>query len=777
MLDLLPFGRDQVIRVALVMALLAGVTAAAFGIGYRASDAVLGDGSAYVQKGHTIAHVNAESGRTDAEAARDLATGRQRLEVVQVRPGEVYVVNNATGEVWRLPTDTLQPGKVDGVPPPAVPAGGVGETPPTQGPQGQTPEAKPRSELVSGGGVAYLHDSESGKLSRLEGQRAEPVTLPARADAVVVDGSGTAWVLSKVDGVLYEVSGTNVRGMQTVAVPNEAARLTLVANHPVVLLPERRSGGVIRVIGSGDGPAELVVGAQPDGALHMARPSEGPPVLVVLQQRDDTLVTVDLKSGEERQLRLEGRSGPRSYGNPVITRDHVYIPDFNRRQIIVVQLKPLRQLRSVPVPGREPSFDVFERDGLVWVNDPYARTLLTFRGDRWTEPDKGEGRGVVDDTPNTPPTTKPPSPTSAATTRAPRPSPSPAPIPPKRVPRVAGLSGAEACNQVTAAGLTCLPPVTKQQPGCKTGEAINSSPAEGSLVPPRSSVTVFVCGPTAVPGPLVGMHVDQACRTVEAAGLVCARRDAGPAPTPAQVGTVAAQNPAAGAQVPNGSTVEVAYYTGIAVPQITGMGPAQACTTLQAYGLGCAPNPGEITWEANVVHAQSIAPGTPVGLGTAVGYVYQPNGPLKLNRWRKAGEQVRYLDVDGGPPGCCWDPQPAIGGAYPASGGVPGLAAVYQFRCTQNCGSASNRMSTSYFYNMNPDALNGQTRWTREGPAFSCFNSPQPGTRPLIGMFNSSLVAWAFAPQDSWEYNAHLGEGYAPNFTICWIWYGVPGFP
>src|SRR5688572_29213361 len=142
MLDLLPFGRDQVLRVVLVLALLAGVTAAAFGIGYRASDAVLGDGSAYVQKGHTIAHVNAESGRSDAEAARDLATGRQRLEVVQVRPGEVYVVNNATGEVWRLPTDTLHAGRVDGATPAPPVTGGsdvTGGTPQSPGPQGESP--------------------------------------------------------------------------------------------------------------------------------------------------------------------------------------------------------------------------------------------------------------------------------------------------------------------------------------------------------------------------------------------------------------------------------------------------------------------------------------------------------------------------------------------------------------------------------------------------------------------------------------------------------------
>src|SRR6185503_14160816 len=87
--------------------------------------------------------------------------------------------------------------------------------------------------------------------------------------------------------------------------------------------------------------------------------------------------------------------------------------------------------------------------------------------------------------------------TTNPTRRPTIPGPKPSQAPPRRVavPPVAGLSGAEACNRVTQAELTCLPPVTRQDGNCETGKALASVPAAGSLVAPRTRVTVFVCGP------------------------------------------------------------------------------------------------------------------------------------------------------------------------------------------------------------------------------------------------------------------------------------------
>lgn len=784
-------NRDRLVRGGLVVALLVAVAGVAFGAGYRGSQAMLGDGSAYVQKGHTVVHVNAESGQADAKAARDLATGRQRLEIVQVRPGVVYVVNNETDQVWELPTDTMRPGAVAAAPTGTPPAAGpsTGGRPAAEEPARPSTSGDPgRAQLVAGGGVAYLLDVERGALSLLDGRRTTPVDLPSRVDDAVVDGAGTAWALSRADGVLYAIGGTQLRRQVTVSVPGEAARLTLAADRPVVLVPERNGEGLVRVIGEGVRHPEIVVAAQPDGALRVARPGADAPVLAAVVQRDDTVVTVDFATGEEQHLQLTGRDGARSYGRPVVARGHVYVPDFTQRQVVVLALKPLRQLRAVPVPGPGGTFDVFARDGRVWANDPYARTLLSFTGADWTDADKGPGDGVVgsEPEPSAPPTTAPSAaappvrPTGRPTGPAPAPSrtrPAPprttSPPPPRlvEVPAVAGLDEAAACARITGAELRCAPPATQQQTGCQTGLALSSNPPARSRVRPGTAITVVLCGPTAVPGPLAGTHVDTACRTVEASGLVCARRDGGPAGSPAQVGLVSRQSPTAGTPVPNGSTVELWFFTGVVVPQITGVSPGAACGALQAQGLLCAPNPEEVTWEANVVHGQSIPAGTPVALGTAVGYVYQDTAPVDLHRWKLHNVEVRYLSTGGPPPGD-WRQQPDIGGVYGTGGGVPGLVTVYQHRCVRDC---LNGRPTGYYYSQNPNPPNG--RWALDGAAFTCFGGAVPGTKRLMAMYHDGWNSWAFAPENSGEYDTHWASGYRPQFVICHLFHGVPGFP
>ena len=773
--------RDRLVRSGLVAVLVAGAAAAAFGAGYRGSAAVLGDGSAYVQKGHTVVHVNAESGQADAKAARDLATGRQRMEIVQVRPGVVYVVNNETNQVWQLPTDSMRPESV--ATPPPGPAGAAPAAPPARA-EVDTPPNPPsapagRTQLVSGGDAGYLFDVEHGTIAQLDGRRATAVPLPSKVDDIVVDGTGTAWALSRAEGQLFRIRGTELRERITVAVPNEAVHLTLAGDKPIAYIPDRNGEGIARMYGNGVRHPEIVLPAQPDGALRIARAGADAPVLVSIDQRDDTVVAVDFASGEERHMTLQGREGARSYGRPVVARGFCYVPDYTRRQVVVLELGTLRQLRAVAVPGPGGVFDMFAREGRVWVNDPYARTLLSFDRGQSSVADKGPGDGVADDPEANPapaPTTSHPTPPRgpASPSRSRTPAPARTTPPPRLVdvPDVVGQDEAGACGRLTAAELACAPPATQQQPVCTTGKALGSNPAAGSRVRPGTPVTVFVCGPTAVPGPLVGIHVDAACRTVELAGLNCTRHDGGPAGSPAQVGLVSQQAPAEGTPVPNGSAVEVWFYTGVRVPPITGIAPDQACAALSGQGLGCVPNPNEQTWEANVVHGQSIPPGTPVPVGTPVGYVYQDNGPSPLHRWKLSGQEVRFLSTCC-PPGGNWVQQPDIGGVYSAAANeVPGLVVVYQHRCTTNC---VDDRPVGYYYTQSATPPN--SRWRLDGAAFSCFGGPLPGTAALKAMYNSTRNAWAFAPEGSGEYQVHLGAGYQPQFTICHLWYGVPGFP
>lgn len=374
-------SRERLVRCGLVFVLLAGVLVATFGAGYRSSGALLGDASAYLQRDHDVVRVNAESADVDAETARELATGEQRLDVVQVSAGVVYAVNTETGKVWRLPTDTMQPQQVD-----------------------EHPDADGQLDLVAGGERAYLVDAEEGTVALLEdpsGTGRTEVALPDRAPVaeLVVDSSGIAWALSRERGELYAIDGTTLVARYPVADPGEPTRLTLAGDAPIVYRPER---GVATRYGRRGSLDDVTVPRERQ--VEVASPGADSPLLVTIVPRTAELVVADVTTGETARIALTGRAGNR-FGPPVVARGRAYVPDYTDRHVVVVRLHPLRELSYEKVHGRG-EFEVFARDGRVWVNDPYDRELLSFdRNGRPSRMDKQTGEDRLEETPE--PTEKP----------------------------------------------------------------------------------------------------------------------------------------------------------------------------------------------------------------------------------------------------------------------------------------------------------------------------------------------------------------------------------
>ncbi|MFY1625670.1 PASTA domain-containing protein [Micromonospora sp. WMMD735] len=804
--------RERLTQVGLVVGVLATVLVTTFGIGYRSSEAVPGDASTYVQKGQTVVRVNAESGEADARSARALATGRQRLEVVQVGPERVYMVNNETGETWRMLTDDMRPTRVDQAPhggqPPSAgatpsagtsgrPATGTGDQPssppsPAPGTRTAADGREGTRQLVTGGEQAYLLNPVDGTLALLDGNSSRPVRLPARVDDAVVDSHGTAWALSQIAGRLYRIDGDGVRDESVVSAPEGAVRLTLAGDRPVVYQAVRGTGGSARIIGDGSrGDRTVDLDKRVDaGAVRVAEPGAPLPVLVTLHQPEDTISVIDFRTGTQYEARLSGRRGIRDYGRPVVTGDRIYVPDHRQRQVIVLELGTLRQRRAVQVPGTG-RFEVTYRDGRVWVNDPYARRMLVFDRDELHEVDKGRGDGVADDPAPTAPRTTPPrttAPTVRPTTSAALPSPitsprptrsaSPRPRPARtpqlvEVPQVAGKDQATACADLTAADLRCVP-TTRNDPGCETGRALASVPEPGSRVHPRTQVTVFVCGPTVVP-PVLGSFVDQACQAIQNAGLTCAPVEGGIAATPAEMGKVIGQSPEASSQVANRTQVTVTYLgkDRVTVPDVNGLASAAACERLTSLGFGCAPNPEEVTWDVDVVKSQDPAAGTAAAVpGTQVKINYQDTAAVHLQRFKVSGQDARMLSLDPNPQ-AGFEQQPAIGGAYPPNAQVAGLVDVYGFVCRNNCGGGTRDIS--YYYSQDPNPPT--SRYESMGRVFRCFGSPVPGTALLNGMYSNARRAWGFAPVGSFEHDSHTQNGYTDQTTnICYIWFKVPPF-
>ena len=191
---------------------------------------------------------------------------------------------------------------------------------------------------------------------------------------------------------------------------------------------------------------------------------------------------------------------------------------------------------------------------------------------------------------------------------------------PVGVPLVEGLEQELAVQQIEDAGLEAE---VVEQPSDEEqrGIVVEQSPREGTQVASGSTVTITVgTGPTqvAVP-PLVGLTYEEAVDALNEVGLepqrvnVFSRRPEG---------RVAGQNPAAGAQVDEGSEVEVRVSQGprlIEVPDVLDQSEESAIEELEEAGFQTrsieAPSD---TTEAGLVSAQSPAPGDMARRGATV---------------------------------------------------------------------------------------------------------------------------------------------------------------
>lgn len=750
----LRLSRERMVRSGLVFALLTGVPVATFGAGYRGSEAVLDGASAFLQREHRLVRVNLETGDVDAEAARELATGDERLTVVQVRPGVVFVVNQATGEVWRMPTDTLAPQPVDTV-------------------LDQDGQA---GEVTGDGGRAYLLDPERGQLTLLEDQGTVPmseVPLPAggAVDTVVVDRSGTAWALSQDRGELYRIVGAAVERTHAVPHPGQPAELTLAGDLPVVYQP---TAGVAAIFDQ-QGEVRRVDGlpAAERSNVLVAAPGTDPRVLVVAVRGTGELFAVDFRTGRPSPpAQLPDRAASR-LGAPVVAHGLVYLPDYTHRQVVVVDLQSLREIRTVAVKGQG-DFELVARDGWVRVNNPYG-ALLTFDENGHPrelaavpEPEpRPEDRPEPAPSPDgRPDPDRDPGPVAEP---SPEPEPEEQPEPePVEVPDVVGTDRLAACDEMKGAGLDCRPE-PQVQAGCPTGQVVSAEPVAGSRVPPGTEVRVVFCTPprTVVPPP--GATLEETCAAVQAAALTCQPQVAGYATSTVEFHRVVSYQPAAGTELDAGSVVTVGYLeqpTAVTVPSVLNMDPTQACQTLQAVFLQCAPVPDWATPTVNVVLHQPSA-GTSVAPGTAVQYFYEDTAPVPLHRWKEnAPGEGNYLTIGGGPSGG-YNPQADVGFVYPVGAAVPGLMVIYGY--TDPAGR--------WYYSAT--ATPPQDNDPR-GPVFACFNTgapAPPGTVPLVAMAHPDRWIWKFVPKLdrngalTADYNVLVSRGWTRNeHVVCHVW-------
>ncbi|MEW9555130.1 PASTA domain-containing protein [Nonomuraea sp. NPDC050783] len=790
-----------------VVALIVGV---GFGTGYTTSKAAFGSGTTFLAKGDIAARLNAVSNQVDARSAEKLAKGDEKLEVVQVRPDSLWVINHDTGTVTPLSTDTLEAGD----------------------PIQKGAASKGRLKLVAGGGQTYLLDSGTGTLEKLDGSRGRPgpVQVPPVTDAVA-DSNGTVWAYTaKTDELLHIIDGV-LKDRQLVGSAGAPVTLTMASNLPVLY---SRDTGKAAMYDADGLRRTLELGAA-DGLV--SQPSTTSSVVAVVVPESGAVVTGDFQSRRVTSVSLNGRARD-DFDRPVVHQGKVYVPDHTKRHVVIVEPAG-GKVKAEPVPKGPGRFQITTHDDRVWVNDQRSPITLSFDSKgRRSEIDAGDAEGAEDKPLPTP--TPTPTPTQAvpppATTRTERPQvpqakvvvPSPAPKPRKvTVPALTGMQYEKACALIEPE-LRCVK-LPRQEGAAETGVVLESSPRAGARVTQGSAVKVYYRGPLAVPdvkgipadkacesleetrlrcvrqpstapaaakdgvnvvqsqspapgspagtgaevtivfpdkvkvGTYTGLPVAQACAALEQAGLVCKRQETGPG-VPTEV--VQSQNPAPGTGLALGTEVTVAYLGLPVVPDVMNKTPEEACAAIKAAALDCAPNPGAASLDLNKVLGQNPAAGARHPAGTAVSIVYAGTAPVPLNRFKApAPKRGNYLSPGGGGP-AGFSQQSTIGRVYPpeAAGKVEGLQVINRYRCANACGEEGH-----YYFSAN---TSGPPGYVAEGPAFSCFANPVPGTVVLRALFNPKAVAWAWAPEGSAEYATFTGSGFGSgyDFPVCHVW-------
>jgi serine/threonine-protein kinase len=199
------------------------------------------------------------------------------------------------------------------------------------------------------------------------------------------------------------------------------------------------------------------------------------------------------------------------------------------------------------------------------------------------------------------------------------------------VPAVTGMSTSTARADLSNAGLVFVSGPAQHSNTVPAGRVISTSPAAGVGITHGAKVIVISSlGPVLVTvPPVTGQSLDQADKTLKAAGLVPAQptyQASGSIPQ----GVVIATNPVAYTHWPKDKPVHVVVSAGAPLPNFVGqqIGDAQGAAQSGGFSINQVPD-NSSTQPGGTITRQSPAPGTPITSGEVV-TVWVSAGPQQV---------------------------------------------------------------------------------------------------------------------------------------------------
>src|SRR6185437_13392793 len=191
------------------------------------------------------------------------------------------------------------------------------------------------------------------------------------------------------------------------------------------------------------------------------------------------------------------------------------------------------------------------------------------------------------------------------------------------VPAVAGHTENKAEHLIVDAKLQVGPVIKQADDLVKEGRVIKASPAEGSLVPPNTKVTLYVStGPAdkTVPN-VIGKSQADATTALSQAGFNVGKVTQDSSSTE-PAGTVLQQSPPGGKQAKPGTSVNLTVSAGaVKVPSVVGQSVTDAISTLSQAGL---------TYTTVTVTQAGVPPGVVVSQTPGAGSTVPPQTQVTL---------------------------------------------------------------------------------------------------------------------------------------------------
>jgi hypothetical protein len=244
----------------------------------------------------------------------------------------------------------------------------------------RTPVAGPESRMFVGSPMIYLVDAATDAITAYDATDLAPIgpvtTFAPAGDAyaAVVDGTDRLWLIDLATGALSRYDGTTLyHGPHRFPA---GSTLTVASGTPVVV--DDGSGRAYPLDGSGAARGPILFGLDTGSGDTVVGAGGDLLLTSVTQQAYETCPLSARTCGRAVTLDMPGSD---SLGSAVSAYGEAFVPDYTAGTAWLVDPFAGRLPQSIPLLSPGTRFDLFDRNGVLFFNDPRSNRAGTIDRD------------------------------------------------------------------------------------------------------------------------------------------------------------------------------------------------------------------------------------------------------------------------------------------------------------------------------------------------------------------------------------------------------------